>query len=768
MQESFVLKAKKAVKTVAAIGTGMAMLGATMTGAMALDLKDYPSPFVVAGKYEASNVLVVGAKAAASDTLGMVDIATNLQFESKECKASSGSVSVTGGVSEDIPLGDPISNGASRTLDKELEDDDVSTLWDGEIAFQSATYDTREIIEVGQNNKFPRLMTSLTSNDDDYQTDIVMEADVDSLKYYYVFDETVQLNKTTTTNPLTIKFLGKSLKVTDIDTSTDNKFTAYVGTEYFMDVGDSVEVDGKKVTLTNVGEGGSIVIDVDGVVEVVTSTAKVVNGIEIKVDQTFYETVKAQRSASLILGKEAQQTYKDGDAYIGENKDDPNWVWNIGNLHTASATTTNTTGEFTGPFLGVENDFVYNDATDNPASIGECVDLPNKYVSICLDSLTVKDTSYKTYTFELDKNADLSEADAGTSTSVAAVYIHTNQPEGLSIKTGGGGTELEANGTISSPKSDKVWLWKCMNGTSGGREDTSIGVFYENSEGKTTMAGCMGSAGGAPGTPVKILEVNYDNTKSTDVPIFVAGDDSTSVLNLTIVPFTSSDLPYGNDNITMRWAHTDAVFDFTALGASASSEEAGELNWDGYNETTDGNTATDGATEVAIGTKDEDHRSRYGIIIRDPKAHGASDEVVLDIPADQVQANVVVKGASASTSTSGETCTVADITPVTKLDNEIKGSESLYNLIIVGGPCANDAVTAIPGFGLTCAGWSLKPGEGIIKLAANGNKVALLVAGTEALDTRRAAKVVANYKDYSLSGTEALVKGTSLTDITVE
>lgn len=760
MQEGFVLRAKRAAKTVAAIGTGMAMLGATMTGAMALDLKDYPAPFIVGGKYDANNVLVVGAAAAASDTLGMVNIAAKLQYDSKECKASSGgTVSVTGGVTDDIPLGEPIANAASRTFDQEIEDDDVDTLFDGEIAFQSATYDVREVVEIGQGTKFTRTMTSLTSNDDDYQTDIVLEADVDSFKYYYVFDESIQLNKSTTSNPLELKFLGKSLKITDIDTSTDNKFSAYVGTEYFMDVGDSVEVEGKKLTLQNVGDSGTIIVDVDGVVKVIGSTAETVNGIEIKVDQTFYETVKAQRSASLIVGKEAQQTYKDGDAYIGENKDDPDWVWNIANLHTASATTTNTTGEFVGPFLGVENDFVFNDDTDNPPGVGECVEYPNKYVSVCIDSLTVKDTSYKTYTFELDKNADLSEADGGSATSVQALYFHTNQPEGFQVLTGGG-TQLVANGTISNPKSDKVWIWRALDVASG--DPGRFAVYYEDSNGKTQMAGVGGAENVNP------LQINYDNTKSTDIPLWIF--NSTTTVNVTLAPFISADLPFTNDNITMEWTgngDTD-TFSFTALGTTASTEQAGELTWEGYNETTDSNTAGDGYTNVAIGTKDEDHRTRYGIIIRDPKAHGASDEVVIEIPADQVQANVVIKGAAATTSAAGETCTVADITPVTKLDTEIKGSESLYNLILVGGPCANAAVEAIPGLGITCEGWSLKPGEAMIKLAANGNKVALLVAGTDALDTRRAALVVSNYKDYTLSGTEALVKGTSLTDITVE
>ena len=129
-------------------------------------------------------------------------------------------------------------------------------------------------------------------------------------------------------------------------------------------------------------------------------------------------------------------------------------------------------------------------------------------------------------------------------------------------------------------------------------------------------------------------------------------------------------------------------------------------------------------------------------------------------------ANVVIKGSAASVSAGGQTCTVADITPVTMTDNEVTNPAN-YNLILVGGPCANSLVEELD-FGVTCAGWDLQEGEAIIKLIQNGDNVAMLVAGTEALDTRRAAKVVANYKDYTLTGTEALVKGTTLTDITVE
>src|SRR3989338_5195729 len=104
MQEKFVMKT---VKRIAAISTGVAMLGATLTGALAApQLKEYPSPFVKSGVYDDSNVFVTGDNALAADTLGLLDISTNLQFLAKTPVSTGGtSVSVTGGQTKAVGLG---------------------------------------------------------------------------------------------------------------------------------------------------------------------------------------------------------------------------------------------------------------------------------------------------------------------------------------------------------------------------------------------------------------------------------------------------------------------------------------------------------------------------------------------------------------------------------------------------------------------------------------------------------------------------------------
>ena len=745
------MRTKRVLKKIAALSTGAAMLGSSITGALALSytLADYPAPFITNGVF--SGVIAVGQNAAASDTIGQAVLLADLQTKAVS-PAGGTTVTVAGGISEDIPLGANISDSNSYTMDIELADDDIDNLLDGTISFQGAEYDVEEFIEINQAGNAVSAETSLTSAEDDYQTDVVLEVARDSIKYYYAFSESIQVNITTSSDPLNIKFLGKTLKITDIDDNTEGKFTAYVGSEYFLDSGDSVVASGKTVKLVRVGSAGAIVVDVDGVTETLSSsTTKTINGIEIVNDETFYDSNnQAASSASLIIGKDAQETYKDGDAFAGEDKDNPDWVWNVSNIKESTlSTTASTTAEFTGPFFGIENDFIYNDDSDNPPKVGECIDLPNNYVSICLDSFTVSDDNYATYTLEYESSADLSQA-VGTLSAAKSVQISTPQSEGIVIK----GSNLgRFNGTAKDIKTNKVWLYATSgtgNSVNLGANGSDIGVFYRDvDDSKVKLAGQIINETLGAGL-ARPLEINYDNTKDTDMQIFVdhTSTDVGERVNVTFVPYHSTDLPDYNDNITVDWALSSGTFN--SLGTTASSEEAIELLWTG---------AGAAAAPTTIGTKDEDHRTRYGIIIRDPKAHGSSDEVVLDIPGDQVQANVVLKGTSTKTTSTGGSVVVNPIPSSAAAFSEEITSASAQNLIVVGGPAVNPLANSV--FGLTRSDFT--PNEAMVKLADNGANVALLVAGYEAVDTRNAALAVAAGKLAGLSKAEAKVVSTTQT-----
>jgi len=747
MQEKFVLKT---LKKVAAIGTGVAMAGATLTGALALDLADYPSPYVVDGTYDDSTALVVGDNANAADTLGLVDISANLQFESKiAVESDSGTVSVEGGKTEKIPLG--VALAASSFFDSSLQDDDVSNFFDGTVSFQGTSYDTSEELQFLSGG--PVMSFALNSSDDDYVSAPYLEVPArDLVKFFYKFDESINLSTASTTQPLEIDFLGDNLKITSVPTA-GTSFTAYVGEEHYLLVDESVtiEVDDVEKTITlSEASASSVVVDVDGITEIIsTSNTIIVNGVEITVDSTFSRTERAESSAVLIVGKESTETYTSGNAYIGEPTDGTaDWVWTLSGLSTQG----------TSQVFGIENDFVMNDLDDGPIAEGECLNLPNDYVQVCFDSLSVAAADYATYTFEIDEDLDVSNSVDGN-TSLDTLYIHTTASEGIELPAYTAG-EAVVNETAAK-KTDKVWLYTtggsaAINGSTavGGTNDGGVyvDVFYKDPA-SPSIVRWHGSVNLNASTQSRdLLYINYGNTKdSTNMVLEGNGTASTSLLGLffDIGPDTSSDMVPTLDDLYMLWGVST---DINSLGRTRSSEEASEL------------IAQYQYLNTSIGTKDEDHRLSYGVIVKDPKSNGASDEVNLDIPQDQVFANIVVRGLS-TTVTSGTTSYItAEITPATKLASEISNNGD-YQLIVVGGPCANDLVEDL--FDLTCDGWSFETGEAIVKLAENGDKVAMLIAGTSADDTRRAAKAVANYAAYTLSGTEVLVSGTTMDDITV-
>ena len=98
----------------------------------------------------------------------------------------------------------------------------------------------------------------------------------------------------------------------------------------------------------------------------------------------------------------------------------------------------------------------------------------------------------------------------------------------------------------------------------------------------------------------------------------------------------------------------------------------------------------------------------------------------------------------------------------TEIDN-IKGQ----NVIVVGGPCVNMAAAELLGWPLKCDN-SFEPGKAKIKLFDNGNNIALLVAGYSVYDTTMACRVLVNYADYNLAGSEIEVAGTILNSFIIK
>ena len=132
--------------------------------------------------------------------------------------------------------------------------------------------------------------------------------------------------------------------------------------------------------------------------------------------------------------------------------------------------------------------------------------------------------------------------------------------------------------------------------------------------------------------------------------------------------------------------------------------------------------------------------------------------VKLWMPTEQASYNVFIApaGATATVGGAGEgQIVVPTINPIqvgaAVLPSEVSDFTNV-NSVVVGGPCVNtDAATLLGNPAMCTEGF--EEGKAMLRLFTHpSGKVALLVAGYSATDTRRAARVLAQYKTYQASG----------------
>lgn len=697
----------------------------------AVDLGSYPTFLFKDHNLDA--YVVVGSAAAPADVVGAVDLAVRLAGDSYTETGSGSTTVVTGGKSEDIPIGKAIS--ASGYLDTSFTNDDLAGLQDSTVTFQSDTYNFHDEVEISASS--PKVESSLSASEIDYEDGIYMEVASSALSYYYLFDEAINVSTVTTSQPLTLKFLGKTLKITGVDSAI--KFTAYVGDTYSMNVGDSVTVEGKTITLENVGSTGSLRLSIDGTLYTVSDT-ETVGGIEVTVDDYFYADALAERGATLIMGKQSQESYTNEQIYKKDNNicnDDPNdtdcWVWVIGELKSnAAGDKTQGSG---GPTLGVTSRFILQSHDTSPMTVGGCYKYPNDYAEVCFDKLTVADDRYMDLKMSRRTGQNLGGSTYDT------WYLQSSVGDGINLNSSVL-TVLTADKRTSE-------VWVVPNATA-----TGVSIWYRDTDGAKAHAGEVNTTSQAGGG--YFGQVYYVDTKTDNVKFHIVdGASGQYAVTLDIVGKSSSDL--SSEKLVYNVSHSATAV--TALGATASTEEATELEY------------YDGSTYTNVGTREKDARTKYGIVISNPKTSGAGDRVELKVPSEEVFAKVVVKGPSTTVTSSGDT--VKQVVPITnavaKLDTEVSLPVG-KNLVLVGGPGVNRLTAQALGLTYPTYGSSgLLPfaqGEGFIKLVdgvLETGKYAVVVAGWEAEDTRDATSVLQQFDTFKtqLTGNMA-VKITSV------
>lgn len=262
-------------------------------------------------------------------------------------------------------------------------------------------------------------------------------------------------------------------------------------------------------------------------------------------------------------------------------------------------------------------------------------------------------------------------------------------------------------------------------------------------------SGSITSGNGTAYNPVVIttrygLEINVTNMTAPESGIL---GTSSGIIVKFVTPDESKDTN-AKDSVDKQYA-SDLVINISAasskvqhslLTAHSPNQKGTVLNL----------RTPESETNIAYGY------THYGTFITRETPTNDPATIKLDVPQNQRLPLVYITGKGASFSEtaagSGDAVTVQRIeVGATKLASEVSNINSV-NSIIVGGPCANAAAASVMGNPADCTA-GFEPGVGKINVydvgtGATKDNVAMVIAGYAALDTRNAAQVVANYKDY--------------------
>jgi len=208
-------------------------------------------------------------------------------------------------------------------LDLELDDNEIETLFDGDIDFDGDDLDTKELLLFGSDTFIAY------TGDNSYEEEFgakpyIVAISRDDVAYIYLFEDDIAMEDIDEDTPLDITFLGKELSITGADSG---ELTFFTEPNSYLKVDESLTVEGKTLVLIDVGVD-SVIVQVDGDTEIIEEgNTETVNDLKIYLDSTFMRDDKAESAAVLVLGKGSKQTVENGDFYNDEDL----WEWVIEN-----------------------------------------------------------------------------------------------------------------------------------------------------------------------------------------------------------------------------------------------------------------------------------------------------------------------------------------------------------------------------------------------------------------------------------------------------
>ncbi len=796
------MEIRKAVNRIVALGTGATMVGATVLGAMAAaDLSQYPAPFISDGKFDA--VIVLGSHhAATADVIAAMDVQAGLEVgaapgdgvdtviegDAHKISTATDRLNLYEYLSADSGTGDMEQGPISIVTKNELD-----SLADGQITNAKGTFTYNQLIQMPENASVVYAV-DLDKSDDPA---LYLKFESDSVGYIYkmTFPEALRSeidtnNKFRDLENRKITMLGKEFTIINSNNNTGEIEMMAGAIQDVLTVGDSktYTLDGKdydvEIMIVSDTKGwGETKLLVNGQpTELMAAgdTYRLADGTELGIR----EVVPARFGSEIrdivefYLGAE-KMSIRDSD-YTTQN-------WG-GRLRIGNTDVTNVGVNIVGSYPASDEvaissiEFNWTTIDDYYVPVGGSLseELPADYK----DQLLLRNLDFE-FT-----GVDFGQTETINVRHSASERMRVSVP----TKTGGN-LNIDAFYLVGSNVNPGRTAARQLVLSSA----TDISRNYQFIVSSNRYSHLLElSSFDSANNRVTLKNVGLGTTQTITTvanvgTFYLDGRQYQFTANYTASTINMND--FGSDAAATIWTPGDASVALSSVNATTGRVQFTEY----YRGPADGTQANvrhvnvtvvesgGKITATAIASNDpnfemlswdsktnfETGMTRWGTLVEyDTSGDQSSARIVY--PIAEAEADVYITSGTVRTVTRPGVAPGVDAITVgsAKLDTEVADWRA-QNVIVVGGPCVNRVAAGLIGIQVgadNCAD-GFVPGEAKIKLYQNlegqGDNVALLVAGYAADDTRRAGRVLGNWRDYNLVGTEVKVTGTTLTDVTV-
>lgn len=797
---------KKTAKKIVALASGTAMVGATLMGAMAYDLSDFPDQFIVDGQFDGK--IVIGANAKPSDVLGSIDIAAGIQA------ASTTEVPVGDGTTTTVLEGDAIQIRDGPDLLEIGEQmgsvlttvtgDDLAMLADGRVTTQKGTTDYTQTLNLDGIESNSGIVKLAENHDDevglflffddgetfmDYELEFTsgLESDIGSNDELDDFEDE------------TIFMLGQYYSIVDAELTGGQ-----TGLELNLIAGDVVDtleegqtktyqVDGMdyEVTVLVVGSGStpSVKFLING--EVTNSmnegeTDTLSDGTEIGVREILVSEKNFEGDQGSVV-----------EFYLGANKikfsDSDFSAADGGDVDINREDIDDATLELDGTISGGTfklNSISYKLATDSAkqtdvyvapgTGIREYLDEPEGMLNAEWDfhfagvsepessEIRFEPSGDDEYTLTFTNRDGQTFSVPYAENTGGSNYVFGNSDEKLVfVETAGNASvandfniKLDDYFIITDKDDDNkgqtfVYQFTDVDTSDKTVSFTNVATGQERVEtykgtigvpGSTNTSGNGTITAGGQQFDFRVVELSQGSGEYA-MAVDLDNDGSFTADYVNVVVKGGGILDLGSENaVNSTWNAS-----LTTLAEDVDGDELQVEKWTftaANNELDVGTLTNVSGTFYTESDNDVDKTygvNKYGTWFEITDDTNNADELVITYPVEQVEALVYVVGGDvqSSVSSSGTTAQQINVLPVGLAVLDTDVSVDSDNLIVVGGPCVNDIAAELLGSNPNDCAEGFVDGMAMIRAFETGGHVAVLVAGYSADDTVRASRVLA-------------------------